>query len=73
MIDLVDAIALVEANATPLPPRRQRLLDACGQALAEPVVSDVDSPPWDRAMCCPVRNVRSCTLTRLPAWAARGS
>jgi len=50
MIDLADAIALVEANATPLPPRRQRLLDACGLALAEPVVSDVDSPPWDRAM-----------------------
>ncbi len=50
MIDLADAIALVETHATPLPPRRQRLLDACGLALAEPVVSDVDSPPWDRAM-----------------------
>ncbi|NBW97855.1 MAG: molybdopterin molybdenumtransferase MoeA, partial [Planctomycetia bacterium] len=33
-----------------LPPRRQRLLDSCGLALADPVVSDVDSPPWDRAM-----------------------
>ena len=27
-----------------------RLLDACGLRLAEPVVADVDSPPWDRAM-----------------------
>jgi len=50
MIDLAEAIALVESNATPLPPRRRRLLDACGLVLAEPVVSDVDSPPWDRAM-----------------------
>ena len=50
MIELTEAIALVEATATPLPPRRRRLLDACGRALAAPVVSDVDSPPWDRAM-----------------------
>lgn len=50
MIDLADALALIEQTATPLPPRRQRLLDACGRALAAPVVADVDSPPWDRAM-----------------------
>jgi len=50
MIELAEAIALVEATAGPLPPRRMRLLDACGLALAEPVVADVDSPPWDRAM-----------------------
>jgi len=50
MIDLVDAITLIETTAAPLPPRRMRLLDACGRALAVPVVSDVDSPPWDRAM-----------------------
>jgi molybdopterin molybdotransferase len=50
MIELTEAISLVEAAAAPLPPRRQRLLDACGLELAEPVVSDVDSPPWDRAM-----------------------
>ncbi len=50
MIDLEEAIALVEAIATPLPPRRQRLLDACGRRLAEPIVADVDSPPWNRAM-----------------------
>ena len=50
MIDLTDAIGLVEQIASPLPPRRQRLLDAAGRRLAEPVVADVDSPPWDRAM-----------------------
>jgi molybdopterin molybdotransferase len=50
MIDLADAIALVERTAAPLPPRRRRLLDAAGARLAEPVTADVDSPPWDRAM-----------------------
>ena len=50
MIDLADAIGLVEGTVVALPPRRQRLLDAAGRRLAEPVVADVDSPPWDRAM-----------------------
>jgi len=50
MIELVEAIALVERTARPLPPRRQRLLDACGHRLAEAVEADVDSPPFDRAM-----------------------
>lgn len=50
MIELEEAIALVEATAGRLPPRRQRLLAACGRRLAEPVTADVDSPPWDRAM-----------------------
>ena len=50
MIDLAAAIALIENTAAPLPPRRMRLLDACGRVLAAPVHSDVDSPPWDRAM-----------------------
>jgi molybdopterin molybdotransferase len=50
MIDLARAIALVESTASPLPPRRQRLLEACGRRLAEPVVADGDSPPWDKAM-----------------------
>jgi molybdopterin biosynthesis enzyme len=50
MIELEDAIALVEHAAAALPPRRQRLLDACGRTLAAAVTADVDSPPWDRAM-----------------------
>jgi len=50
MIELADALALVERIAAPLPPRRLPLLEACGRVLSAPVVSDVDSPPWDRAM-----------------------
>ena len=34
MIDLAEAIALVERHAGPLPPRRMRLLEACGRRLA---------------------------------------
>ena len=50
MIELPEAIALIERVAAPLPPRRTPLLEACGRVLAAPIVSDVDSPPWDRAM-----------------------
>lgn len=50
MIELAAALALVEETARPLPPRRARLLEACGRRLAAPVTADVDSPPWDRAM-----------------------
>jgi molybdopterin molybdotransferase len=50
MIDLAAAIDLVERTAEPLPPRRQRLADAAGRALAQPVLADCDSPPFDRAM-----------------------
>jgi len=50
MIELADAIALVERMAGPLPPRRLSLPEAAGRSLVEPVVADVDSPPWDRAM-----------------------
>jgi molybdopterin molybdotransferase len=50
MIELAEAIALVERTARPLPPRRVPLLEACGRRLAAGVVADVDSPPWDRAM-----------------------
>ena len=50
MIELPEAISLIERAATPLPPRRLPLLEACGRVLAAGIVSDVDSPPWDRAM-----------------------
>ena len=50
MIELPAAIALIEKTAVSLPPRRTRLLDACGRVLTAPIFSDVDSPPWDRAM-----------------------
>lgn len=50
MIELAEAIALVERAAAPLPPRRQRLAEARGRAVATAVVADCDSPPFDRAM-----------------------
>ena len=37
MIDLATAIDLVERTAAPLPPRRQRLLEALGRRLAEAI------------------------------------
>jgi molybdopterin molybdotransferase len=50
MIELTDALALVEHTAAPLPPRRQRLAAAVGRRLAAGIIADGDSPPWDRAM-----------------------
>ena len=50
MIELPEAMSLIELAAAPLPPRRMPLLEACGRVLAAGIVSDVDSPPWDRAM-----------------------
>lgn len=50
MIELSEAVDLLEQAISPLPARHQRLLDACGQILSAPVIADVDSPPWDRAM-----------------------
>jgi molybdopterin molybdotransferase len=50
MIELVQALEHVERTARPLTSRRQRLIESIGRVLAEPVVADVDSPPWDRAM-----------------------
>jgi len=50
MIDLAEALRLVEKTAAPLRPRRERLDLAVGRILAESVRSDIDSPAWDRAM-----------------------
>jgi molybdopterin molybdotransferase len=50
MIELAAALGHVERTASPLPPRRCRLLEARGAVLGAPVVADIDSPPWDRAM-----------------------
>jgi molybdopterin molybdotransferase len=50
MIDLEAALAHVVADARRLPPRRVRLEEGRGRRLIEPIVADVDSPPWDRAM-----------------------
>lgn len=50
MIDVAEAVRLIEQTAVPLPPRRVRLETATGGLLAADVVADIDSPPWDKAM-----------------------
>ncbi len=50
MIELEQALDLIARQARRLPPRRVRLAEAAGRVLVEPVVADVASPPWDRAM-----------------------
>ena len=50
MIDVAEAMLLIEQMAVPLPPRRVRLEAAAGGVLADKVVADIDSPPWDKAM-----------------------
>lgn len=50
MIDLAAALTHVVAEARLLQPRRVRLEEGRGRRLVEPIVADVDSPPWDRAM-----------------------
>jgi molybdopterin molybdotransferase len=50
MIDLAEALRLVALEARPLQPRRELLGLSFGRVLAEAVVSDIDSPAWDRSM-----------------------
>jgi molybdopterin molybdotransferase len=50
MLTVEEALALVEERAAPLEPRRVPLGDAAGLVLAEEVVSEVNSPPYDKAL-----------------------
>jgi molybdopterin molybdotransferase len=50
MLSVEEALALVLRHAQPLPPRRVALEEALGCALAEAVVSDIDSPPHDKSI-----------------------
>jgi molybdopterin molybdotransferase len=50
MIDVDEALRLVLQQATPLSPSRQSPACALGCLLAEDVLSDLDSPPWDKSM-----------------------
>ena len=50
MISVPEALEHVLSRAAPLPPERVPLRDALGLVLAEDIVSDVDSPPHDKAM-----------------------
>jgi molybdopterin molybdotransferase len=50
MLTVEEALALVNRQAAPLAPRRVPLGDAAGLVLAEEVVTDVDSPPYDKSL-----------------------
>ena len=50
MISVAEALNLVQQHAARLAPRRVALGEAVGLVLAEDVTSDVNSPPYDKAM-----------------------
>src|SRR5262245_30735287 len=50
MLTVDDALRFVLEHCQPLPPARIPSLDARGCVLAEAVVSDIDSPPHDKAI-----------------------
>jgi molybdopterin molybdotransferase len=50
MLSVDLALQLVLDNTQPLPPVQSSLVDAGGRVLAEPIVSDIDSPPHDKAI-----------------------
>jgi molybdopterin molybdotransferase len=50
MLTVDQALELVLDHAQPLPPVRTQLADAQGRVLAEPITSDMDSPPHDKAV-----------------------
>src|SRR6266850_1164729 len=50
MLSVDQALRLVVDQATALPPRAVELQQSLGCVLAEPIVSDIDSPPHDKAV-----------------------
>jgi molybdopterin molybdotransferase len=50
MIELVQAITLILERARPRESRRESLGQVVGRVLAEDVLSDIDSPPYDKAL-----------------------
>lgn len=50
MLTVEQALDLVKQNCAPLAPARVPLGEAAGLILFEDIVSDVDSPPYDKAM-----------------------
>ena len=50
MLTVDQALSLVAEHAKQLPAEPVRLRDALGLVLARTVVSDIDSPPHDKAM-----------------------
>lgn len=50
MIDIDEALALIESHARPLPSIQRNSVDSLGYTLAEDIFADVDSPPHDKAL-----------------------
>jgi molybdopterin molybdotransferase len=50
MLSVDEALALVAKHATPLAPRTVPLGDAAGLVMAEDIVSEVNSPPYDKSL-----------------------
>ena len=50
MISVDEAQGLVEARGVQLAPCKVALADALGLVLAEDIASDIDSPPYDKAL-----------------------
>jgi molybdopterin molybdotransferase len=50
MITVDEAFQLVGENLRPLPPMKVPLAEVLGLRLAEPIESDIDSPPFDKSM-----------------------
>lgn len=50
MIPIAEALRLIEAQTKPLPVVEMAAVDALGMTLAEDVASDIDSPPYAKAL-----------------------
>src|SRR5947208_12432873 len=50
MLSIEEALKLVAEQARPLAPRRVPLGEAAGLVLAEDITSEVNSPPYDKAL-----------------------
>jgi molybdopterin molybdotransferase len=50
MLTVDEALNLISQNAQPLAPRRVPIGDAAGLVLAEDITSEVNSPPYDKAL-----------------------
>ncbi len=50
MLTVAEALDLVRQHSTALPAATVATHDALGLTLAENIVSDIDSPPWDKSM-----------------------
>src|SRR5262245_12016107 len=50
MLDVAEARRIILSLTAPLPPQLTPVTDALGRVLAEAVVSDLDMPPFDKAL-----------------------